>query len=223
MLRVLIMLLLPGILHAQAIERIPYADLEVLLAERLDFEAMPRHLSPGLPLEGLQSFDGASIGERFLGQGIEQEDGFDRLTFAPIGPLTLVPGDEGQNLAVAHIFFLSNQIKGIAPPGFPAREAGGEGSIAVLFDQDQFAVGFRVAAEPEIEAGTEPGWMRVSFFRRDGTLVSSHIVELALGLGSYGFQRAGKVRDIAGLSIENHDPAGIAIDDVLYDVRQPTS
>ena len=71
-------------------------------------------------------------------------------------------------------YVLANQIKGIAPPGFPAQEAGGEGAIAVLFDHDQFATGFRVAAEPEPkDAPPYEGWMRLSFFRRDGSLIAT--------------------------------------------------
>ena len=224
MIRALCLILLPSALNAQAVEAVPYSTLETQLAARVDFETFPKHLSPGLPLEGVYDFEGVSLAERFLGQGLRQEDGFDRLTLSPVAPLRLVPGAEGQNLAVAHIFFLTNQIKGIAPPGFPAQEAGGEGAIAILFDHDQFAVGFRVAAEPTPDEDlANKGWMRVSFYRRDGSLIALAQVALDWGRKGYGFMRAAKVRDIAGITIENHDPAGIAIDDILFDVREPTS
>lgn len=203
---------------ADPILRVPYSELEPRLVNRVDFETYPRHLSPGTMLEGVQTFEGASIAERFVGQVITQHQGFDRLTPMAQGPLRLQAGAPGQNLSVSFIFMLSNQLEGLAPPGYPAREASGEGAISILFDRDQFALGFRVAAElPPREAGPARGMMTVTFYRRDGSMIDTMPVELEWGRAAYGFLRNGEERDIAGIAITNSDPAGIAIDDLIFD------
>ena len=112
---------------------------------------------------------------------------------------------------------LSNQVAGLAPPGYPERQAGGEGAIAVLFDRDQFALGFRVAAELEPDTPAKQGTMQVSFFRRDATPIATIDVMLAWGFQGYGFVREDEAEDIAGITITNADPAGIAIDDLIFD------
>ncbi|MEL7117306.1 MAG: hypothetical protein AAGP08_17270 [Pseudomonadota bacterium] len=58
--------------------------------------------------------------------------------------------------------------------------------------------------------------MSVRAFRRDGSFVSSRTVMLELN-GAFAFRRKGDVRDIAGFTITNVDPGGIAIDDLIYD------
>ena len=202
--------------QAEPIQLVPYDTLEPRLATLVDFEEYPRLLSPGTSLEGVQRFDGARIGERFAGQALSHEDGFDRLSPFPLPPLDILPGQPGQNLAVSYVYTLSNQVAGLAPPGYPEPRSGGEGSIAVLFDRDQFALGFRVAAD--LRPGNDAqGSMEVSFFRRDATLIATVDVPLNWGFRGYGFLREGEVEDIAGIAITNADPAGIAIDDLIFD------
>ena len=202
--------------EAEPVGVVPYEDLEPRLVTRVDFEDFPRLLSPGTPLEGIQRLEGVRIGERFAGQTLSHENGFDRLSPHPLPPLSIVAGAPGQNLAVSYVYTLSNQVAGLAPPGFPERRAGGEGAIAILFDRDQFALGFRVAADLKPGDGTQ-GAMRVGFFRRDATPIASVNVTLGWGFRGYGFLREGEVSDIAGITITNADPAGIAIDDVIFD------
>ena len=204
--------------QSQAIEPVPYADLETELTTRIDFESYPKILSPGQPLDTIEVFDGAQFAERFRGQLLTQTAGFDDLFALPVSPLTLQPGQPGQNLAVMFIFYMSNQLKGMAPPGFPAEHAGGEGAVSILFDRDQSALGFRVTSEPAPRDATTPkGQMTVAFYRRDGFLLDTLQVDLDWVLGSYGFSRSNGARDIAGISITNRDPAGVSIDDVIFD------
>ena len=205
-------------LGAQEVVQVPYAGLEGELTSRIDFETYPRIPSPGDPLDGVAVHDGASFAERFRGQVITQEAGFDVLRLPPAAPLSLEAGAPGQNLAVVYLFFMSNQLKGMAPPGFPRHEAGGEGAVAVLFDRDQSALGFRVTSEPRPDDATVPkGRMQVAFYRRDGSLIDRLEVVLEWELAGYGFRRADEVADIAGIAITNRDPAGVAIDDVIFD------
>ena len=203
--------------QADSIALVPYETLEPRLVTRVDFEDLPRQMSPGTSLDGVQRFEGARIGERFAGQTLFHENGFDRLSPAPLPPLTLSAGAPGQNLAVSFITTLSNQVAGLAPPGYPERRAGGEGAIAVLFDRDQFALGFRVAAEIELPEDAPASLMRVSFFRRDASLIATLDVPLGWGFRGYGFLRDGETEDIAGITVTNSDPEGIAIDDLIFD------
>jgi len=198
--------------------RVPYDTLRLELGRIVDFETLPRTMSPGVSLEGVQRFRGAAFGERFAGQLSVDTGGFETLTAPPYGPLTLESGPPGRNLAVAYILYLSNQLSGLTAPGHPERAATGEGAISILFAEDQAALGFRVAAEPAPgDAQAVPGRMTVTFFRRDGLALATLEVDLDWGQAGYGFRRAGRVRDIAGVSITNRDPAGIAIDDVIFD------
>lgn len=218
---VLILLALTGALHAGPIERVPYADLQDRLASRLDFETYPRRLSPGLPAEGLQRFDGATLGERFAGQRLSYDGDFDRVGGPARGALAVVAGPDRRNLSVAFIPGLSNLMHGLGRSGYPRDEATGEGAIAILFDRDQSALGLKIAAEPAPQ--DEPGRATILFLARDGTEIDR--VELALdwGFHGYGFRHAGDRDVIAGIVILNADPAGIAIDDVIFDTERATS
>ncbi len=204
--------------QAQNVLLVPYAELERELTAKIDFESYPKFPDPGQPLDGIEVLDGARFGERFAGQVIAQDGPFDALYLAPRGPLTLEAGVPGQNLAVVYIFFMSNQLKGMAPPGFPERDAGGEGAVSILFDRDQSALGFRVASEPRpADPATPKGRMTVAFYARDGAPIDELEVELDWVLAGYGFRRAGGLGDIAGITITNRDPQGVAIDDVIFD------
>lgn len=208
----------------QAIQLVPYSELEARLVARVDFESYSRVPSPGNVLDGIAVFEGARIAERFSGQLVAQDGGFDILHLAPAGPLALQPGVAGQNLAVEFVFFMSNQLKGMAPPGFPEKDAGGEGAVAILFDRDQSALGFRVAAEPDPKNAAVPkGRMTVAFYRRDGMLIDRLEIRLNWLLAGYGFARVGGAEDIAGIAITNRDPQGIMIDDVIFDRDYVTS
>jgi hypothetical protein len=211
-------LLWVGHAGAQAVLLTSYDALEPELGAKIDFEGLPRTPSPGRAVEGIAQFEGASLAERFAGQIVAQSDGFDALQLTPAAPLSLQPGAPGQNLAVEFVYFMSNLMMGTAPPGHPSRQGGGEGAVSILFDRDQKALGFRVASEPQPRDGyAAKGWMQVSFYRRDGSLIDRLDVELDWSLAGYGFRRVGDAEDIAGISITNRDPEGVMIDDVIFD------
>ncbi len=202
---------------ADPVRLVPYEELEPRLVSRIDFEGFPRQMSPGVSLDGVVDLEGASLAERFSGHVLTETDGFDRLSHWPLPPLTLEPGADGENLAVSFLYMMSNQLGGLGPRGFPSRDAGGEGSIAILFDRNQFALGFKVAAEPAPETPGPKGRMHVAFFRRDATLISELTIRLDWGFSAYGFVRDSETEDVAGIAITNLDPEGIAIDDVIFD------
>jgi hypothetical protein len=215
--------LIPAAAAAQEILRVPYDPLAAELSERIDFETYPRRMSPGVQLDGQESFPGAAIAERFAGQETRTTGPFDALAGQPSGPLRLTAGAVGQNLAVNYVYLFSNQLTGLGPLGWPERDAEGEGAVAILFELDQAALGLRVTSEPRPrDPEATPGRMQIGFFRRDGSLIDRLDIVLDWGIQGYGFRRAGALRDIAGIAITNRDPAGIGIDDIIFDYGQVT-
>jgi hypothetical protein len=156
----------------------------------------------------------AGFAERFAGQTLGASGEFDTLSGVPTDPLTLQTGATDENVAISNVS--TNVIAGLGPPPvFPAVDNLGEGSLAVLFDFDQSQVGFDVY-------GSDDGDATIEFFTRGGA--SLGVIALSsLSDGPMGFERAGGIADIAGFSIYNTDPAGIAYDNVCYNVASASA
>jgi len=180
------------------------------------FDDVAGGASPGTNYDAVFESGGADLAERFAGQTLSANGDFDVLSGSP-SPLTLQTGAANQNLNV-FVNGSSQVLTGLGPVGFPAANAIGEGSFAVLFDFDQSEFGFDLV-------GGNAGTATVDFFGRDGTLIHT-IVLTALSDQSYGFQREGGLNDIAGISIQNDDAGGIGFDNLCHDVAgvvgQPT-
>lgn len=164
---------------------------------------------------------GASFGERFAGQTLGVNGNFDVLTGTPTNPLTLLAGAPGRNLSIDAFGAPGNQvISGLGPVGFPSFNAIGEGSLAVLFDADQSELGLDILA-------TERGMATFNFFRRDGSLIDTLVFDFTNLLdGPRAFRREGGAADIAGLTVTNNDPFGLAYDNLRFSqgvVPEPTS
>lgn len=183
---------------------------------------------------------GASFAERFDGQTLTQGsnvDGgqsgqFDVLSTAAGDPLTLETGASGENLAVSTttaegpivlaglgppvIAFAASRVAS-APAAASLGDPFGEGSAAVLFDDDQAGVEITTGG-----ADDPPGTATVHFFARDGSLIDTEVIDElepaptgAPGLQTWVFRRSGDLRDVAGFSVHNDDPGGIFYDDVV--------
>ena len=177
-------------------------------AREVTFDDQPSSFGAGRMVEGLIALDGVSFGERFAGQALAAAGDFDRVDGQPAAPLALVAGESRQNMTIIRLAD-TNVLTGDGPALFPAREATGEGALAVLFERDQVSLRFDIR-------GGEGGVAWVLFLRRDGSLIDS--AELApLSEASYGFVRAGRIADIAGLVLTNADPDGIALDTLAFD------
>lgn len=201
-----------------------------LLRQRLDriegFENWPARPEPGHLLRAPHRGDGISIASHFAGQTpaiLTRRRGgrFDTLTRAQASaPLRLEPGPDGQGLAVAqHRGFGSNAAFPIGPDGFEALSGRGEGSLAVLFDHDQAAVGLLVHADYPDPLGTRPalrGTVEVILLDRAGQVLARPVTPLATGITALGYASADGAAVIAGLVVLNTDPGGIAVDDILY-------
>ena len=166
---------------------------------------------PGTNYDAIFESNGANFAERFVGQTLSVDEDFDILSGTPTGLLALQAGSLGQNLDIfANEETLNtNALTGLGPSGFPKKTAIGEGSFAVLFDFDQSEFGFDLV-------GGDGGSATVSFFRRNGSLIETVVLN-SLNNTSYGFSSDGG-KEIAGFSIYNTDEAGIGFDNLRSDI-----
>jgi hypothetical protein len=178
----------------------------------ITFDDLPAAPPPGLNYDSIFESNSADFAERFVGQTLSTVGDHDVLSGTPSGPLSLQVGAPNQNINVISSpdCGADNVLDGLGPLGYPNLNAVGEGSFAVLFDFDQSQFGFTLC-------GGDGGTATVNFFRRDGSLIDQ-IVLVGLSTQDYGFSRAGGIRDIAGISIHNDDPAGVGFDNLCHDV-----
>ncbi len=211
---------------AQALDPADYGRLKRELDGIITFESLPRRAEPGLSLDENLYFPGAWLGERFQGQVIGAGDlGHDVLTSSPPSlPLSVQPGAPGRNQSVAlHAGFGSNALFPLGPDGFDAISGRGEGAVAVLFDQDQYAIGLRLHAHYAAPLGNapDPGQLIVTFYARDGSAIDTRTEQLGHSVMELGWRRPANRADIAGMLILNTDAGGIAVDDILFQRSAP--
>lgn len=208
--------------RAEGIRTADYAQLEQQLSRRIDFERLPNRPEPGFNLDLPVYSSGAWLGERFHGQDLGTSDsGHDRVLGHPAGPfLKILGGAPGRNLSVAHHNgFGSNALFPLGAAGFPAIDARGEGALAILFDSDQTAVGFRIHAEyPDPLGGGRAtvGSIEIRFLARSGETLGVLTHGTVPGVNAFGYRSARNLPEIAGLLILNTDPGGIAVDDIIF-------
>ncbi|QUJ77135.1 hypothetical protein KDD17_03665 [Sulfitobacter albidus] len=177
------------------------------LPREITFDGTPGGYGPGFLVNDVLRLDGAQFAERFVGQRIERRGDHDAVTGAAFGPLTLIPGAAGQNLSVV-AFRGIRVLNGYGAEGYPKRRAQGEGAIAILFDDDQYALTLDIR-------GGEAGAARILFLARSGAVIADLSVA-PVGEEAIGFLRAGGVDDIAGIVLTNTDPQGIALDTITF-------
>ena len=184
------------------------------LTRIITFDDTQSSAGPGHQIIDLLVLDGAVFGERFAGQSVSSAGDHDVVVGSALRPLTVMPGDQGQNLSV--VFFNGNNVlNGYGMAGYPRRNAQGEGAIAFLFDEDQSALSFQLR-------GGEAGTAHVRFLARDGTVLSSLDLPPAHE-HAYGFLRANGANDIAGVVLTNTDPQGLAIDNIRFERAREVS
>jgi PEP-CTERM motif len=202
-----VVLALTGMQKAEADPINPIFPSQLRVSDLIDFNDLPL----GNHDEVISLF-GASFAERFAGQTLSVSGDFDALSGRPTGPLTLLAGAPFRNLDVSNNPFGppgNRVLDGLGPLGFPSFSAIGEGSVAVLFDIDQSQFGFDILQ-------TNGGSAVLSFFQRDGSLIETLTLS-DLTDGPRAFQREGGIADIAGFSIYNNDPGGLAYDNLRLD------
>ncbi|MDX5401898.1 MAG: hypothetical protein LPK02_05950 [Rhodobacterales bacterium] len=219
---------LPGLtpVHAAEIVARPYAALQQELDRIEGFEGWPARAEPGHLLRAPHRGDGIAIASHFTGQTpaiLTLRDGgsYDSLSEARAqAPLRLEVGPPGQGIAIArHRGFGSNAVFPVGPRGFDRIDGRGEGSLAILFDDDQRAVGLLVHADYADPLGTRPatrGTVEVIVLDRAGRVLARPVTPVSEGVTALGYQTASGAPLIAGLVLLNTDPGGIAVDDILY-------
>ena len=203
-----IVLFLSAGAHAAAmpIDQVPYASLGG--TKVVTFGDVAGSALPGTNYDGIVFSGGASFAERFSGQDNTPAGAFDVLSGRPTDPLALTAGPANQNLSVIH--YNSSQGNVLAGLG-PVPGTIGTGAVSMLFPGSTAQFGFQLIA-------SNGGMATLDFFMRDGSLIDSIVLNPLAG-DFYGFRRDAGQQDIAGISIFNNDPDGIAFDNVRYDAQ----
>lgn len=219
----LALLLLPALAEANELRKVPYDSLRNVPHRIETFDALPSITEPGLNFDHHWRAPGLSIAERLLGQGVEDattdHGRFDHLTGFPGAPPRVIPGASGQNFAIAHHDgFSSNALFPLGPVGIAGADGRGEGSIAFTFDDPQFAFGLRLHAEYPDPLGTRPmpRAAELAFYDVNARLITRFVLPLERGVMSLAW-RSGY--GVAAVTVENTDPGGVALDDILYEVQ----
>ncbi len=214
-LSIILALIFTAPVHATGINEVDFFALtgsEVIDFEEVPLGTIPGFGAPGSNFDDIFSLGGASFAERFVGQLLSFTGDADILSGLPTGPLALQKGTPNQNIAIVDdpVEAGGQLIAGLGSQGYPALNAIGEGSLAILFDRDQSEFGFQ-------SFGGDLGAATFNFFQRDGSLLDT-LTPTSLGDDFFGFSREGGIQDIAGISIHNTDLAGIAFDSFRFDV-----
>ena len=176
----------------------------------ITFDGLAGGAAPGTNYDNLLTVGQATLGERFAGQTLAFSGNFDVLSGTPTSPLTPLAGAANQNLNI-YTPFPDNVLTGLGPIGFPNFNAIGEGSVAVRFKHKQSELAFEIyGSDPTAGAP-----VTVDFFQGDGTLLDTWVNDPSID-GTYGFATASGDKQIAGITIQNLDPAGVAYDDLCF-------
>ena len=211
------LLYLPGFAAAADLRPVPYGDLARQPHRIETFDALPSAPEPGHRIDQHWRGNGLTIGERLAGQSVEESGGFDALTGTADHPLRALSGAPGENLAVAyHAGFGSNAMFPVGSKGIALPQGRGEGSAALVFDSPQTAIGLRLHAEYADPLGQRPapGTALLTFHHATGQ-TTEVTLPLTHGVISLAWRSD---TGITALTVQNTDPGGIALDDILYDV-----
>jgi hypothetical protein len=211
-----VLLCLPGVAAAD-LHPVPYDDLKAQPHRIETFDTLPSAPEPGHRIDQHWRAPGLTIGERLVGQTAQDTDGFDALTGTADHPLRAIPGAPGQTFAIAHhTGFGSNALFPVGPKGADIPEGRGEGSAALVFDTPQTAMGLRLHAEYPDPLGQRPtpGTALLTIHHATGQ-TTEVTLPLTHGVVSLAWRSD---TGITALTVQNTDPGGIALDDILYDV-----
>jgi len=149
---------------------------------------------------------GVTFGERLVGQVETPVGNFDDISGAPSVPLAMDTSVEpafGVNLLTVAG---STIIVGLGNVGFPLGAAVGEGSLTVLFDEDQRFVAFDLI-------GTNRGACRAQFFNRLGELLDDiTIPEIESPSRIFTSDDV----EIAAVTVTNLDYSGMGFDNLRF-------
>lgn len=168
--------------------------------------------------DGILVSGGVSFAERFVDQTLGAAGDNDTLGATASNPLALQVGLPGRNLSGGADLGIVG-LYPCGPRGCADPNGYGEGSFAMLFPTLVSEVGLEAYF-----ADTSANNLILQFFRFDGSLIDSVTVATGTGLGplAFGFERDSSIRDIAGVSVYNTDPGGLAYDNITFN-RLPSA
>lgn len=206
------------------INEIPYADAMALEPVVEDFESLAN-----------QRFDrpfrikGAEVSQMLVGQTLRYRTGRGedrhwvldvRVPQVPLG-LDQMPGGSFAAVVRDMAFGGRQALAGIGPAQLAGRARLGSGIVTVLFDEPQCMFGLRTALdgvqENTVMRDQPEGNLNLIFWRRTGDKIGEFrrftdqgVVELAY------IQSSGGAAEILAVTIQNLDPGGIGIDEILF-------
>jgi hypothetical protein len=213
-------------LHAQDLwlNEVPYADAMALEPTVEGFEALAnQRFELAFEVEGgrvAQMLAGQTLRYR-TGRGGDRHWVLDSRT--PQVPLALDHVPEGAFAAVTRdMAFAGRQaLAGIGPPQPMGRMRLGTGIVTLLFDEPQCMFGLRTSldgAQDNIVMREQPeGNLNLIFWRRTGDKIGEFRRFTDQGQLELAYiQSSGGEAEILAVTIQNLDPGGIGIDEVLY-------
>ena len=215
--------ILPDIAVADNIKPIFYAQMVAAHAKLADFKYLfPERDRPVTGLLHLPDFD---IGKSFLGQQIEirnySGEFFDALTGSPATPITLNPDASKNTLFWDRLdpHFQAPLIAAYGPKGGASKDVIGEGSLAFLFDKGICEFGFKTLPESSLRSfgpNLPKGPLKITFYDEAAKPLGVAFFGNA-NLSSYAFAvNSQSAVLIKAITLENIDPEGIGISNLLY-------
>ncbi len=206
------------------INEIPQSDALALEPVIEDFDSLAN-----------QRFDrpfrikGAEVSQMLAGQTLRYRTGRDEDrhwvldSLAPQVPLALDQMPDGSYAAVTRDMAFGGRqaLAGIGPPQPMGRMRLGTGIVTVLFDEPQCMFGLRTwldGAQDNIVMRDQPeGNLNLIFWRRNGEKIGAFRRFTDQGLVELAYiQSTGGEAEILAVTLQNLDPGGIGIDEMLY-------
>lgn len=206
------------------INEIPYPDALAVKPVIEDFET-----HAGARFAGELAISGAAIGQMLAGQSLTRRAGRANDVHwvlagrTPDLPLELDQGSDGSVAAVVRDgAFRSQALAGIGPEQtMPGRMRLGTGIVTILFAEPQCLFGLTTWLDGEqdniVMRAHPEGNLNLIFWRRDVTPIADFKRFVDQGLVQLAYiQSSGGGPEILAVTIQNLDPEGIGIDEILY-------
>ena len=213
-----------GLAQEMQINEAPYGEVRALEPVIETFQAYAQ-----AQIQSELRIDKARIGQILAGQSLTNRAGRglddhwvldDRTAHVP---LSLVSGSVGTVVAVVRDgAFDSFALVGIGPPQHSGgRMRLGTGLVTILFDEPQCLFGLRTWLDGEqdniVMRDYPEGNLNVIFWNEAGVELADFRRFLDQGLLEVAYiQSAGSYPEIKAVTIQNLDPEGIGIDEILY-------
>jgi hypothetical protein len=213
-----------GFAQQLQINETPYADLKLLKPVVETF-----HANAQFSTEGELAIEKARVGQMLAGQSLRARTGRGLDSHWVLDnrradvPLSLATGSEGPVARVIRdAAFGSYALAGVGPKQTGVGQYSlGKGIVTILFDDLQCLFGLRTALDGErdniVMRKFPEGNLNVIFWNEAGKQLAEFRRFLDQGVLEVGYiQSSGSYPEIKAVTIQNLDPEGIGIDEILY-------